>query len=201
MAETRTIKKYGNRRLYCTLESRYVNLAEVAAMLRDGQEVQVVDAKSGADLTRQVLTQIIIEDSRHDDGPPLDFLRQLVRTTDQANKDFLQWYLGHATEAFKKIQDTVGPRLKLPTIEEQRKTWSRLLDPFGVVRSFTATGAKSDTSIDPEGVDTAHRPQRKAAAPAEAESVVDPSEESNTTEQLASLRRRLEELEDRLGSS
>ena len=58
------IKKYENRRLYDTSASRYVNLEAVAELLREGREVQVVEAKSGDDITRQVLTQIIVDQSK-----------------------------------------------------------------------------------------------------------------------------------------
>ena len=58
------IKKYGNRRLYDTASSRYVNLDDLAAHIRAGRDVQVVDAKTGQDLTRVILTQIITEDAK-----------------------------------------------------------------------------------------------------------------------------------------
>jgi polyhydroxyalkanoate synthesis repressor PhaR len=58
------IKKYGNRRLYDSAGSRYVNLDDIAELVRAGQNVQVVDAKTGKDLTRVTLTQIITEDAK-----------------------------------------------------------------------------------------------------------------------------------------
>ena len=65
MAERKAvIKKYENRRLYDTGASRYVNLEDVARMVREGVEVQVVDARSGEDLTRVILTQVIVEDAK-----------------------------------------------------------------------------------------------------------------------------------------
>lgn len=79
------IKKYPNRRLYDTSSGRYVNLEDVASMIRQGTDVQVVDARTGEDLTRVVLTQIIVEDVRGGPtGLPLDLLRYLVMTTDRA---------------------------------------------------------------------------------------------------------------------
>ena len=65
---TVVIKKYGNRRLYDTAESRYVNLDEIAGLVRRGKDVQVVDAKTGQDLTRVTLTQIIMGLARHNNG-------------------------------------------------------------------------------------------------------------------------------------
>ena len=79
------IKKYPNRRLYDTSSGRYVNLDDVAILIRQGTDVQVVDARTGEDLTRVTLTQIIVEDAKGQPaGLPLELLRQLVRATDRA---------------------------------------------------------------------------------------------------------------------
>ena len=82
------IKKYPNRRLYDTSSGRYVNLDDVALLIRKGMDVHVVDARTGEDLTRVVLTQIIVEDVKGQPaGLPLDLLRQLVMATDRALSD------------------------------------------------------------------------------------------------------------------
>ena len=82
------IKKYPNRRLYDTSSGRYVNLDDVATLIRQGADVQVVDARTGEDLTRVVLTQIIVEDVK---GQPaslsVELLRELVIATDRAFSD------------------------------------------------------------------------------------------------------------------
>lgn len=107
-----TIRKYGNRRLYDTGGSRYVNLEEIARMVRDGIEVEVRDARSGEDLTRVILTQIIVEEARdRKTGLPLQLLRELVMASDQATHDFLSWYLNTARELQGKAQDTLQARL------------------------------------------------------------------------------------------
>lgn len=106
------IKKYGNRRLYDTLSSRYVNLDEIAAMVREGKEVQVVDAKSGADRTGVTLTQIITEDAKErPTGLPLELLRQLIVATDQARREFIMWYLKSAFDTYQTVQNTLQDRL------------------------------------------------------------------------------------------
>ena len=64
MTDTIVIKKYENRRLYDTHNSRYVNLEGVAQMVRSGEDIQVVDSKTGEDVTRHVLTQIIVDGAR-----------------------------------------------------------------------------------------------------------------------------------------
>ena len=106
------IKKYANRRLYDTSTGRYVNLDELAELIRKGKEIQVIDAKSGEDLTRVILTQIILEDAKgQPTGLPLELLRQLIVASDQAGREFLMWYLKSAFDAYHNIQDTVQARL------------------------------------------------------------------------------------------
>ena len=106
------IKKYGNRRLYDTAASRYVNLDGIAALIREGKEVQVVDAKSGRDLTRLTLTQIITEDAKNKPtGLPLELLRQLIVASDQVRQEFIMWYLKSAFDTYQKVQEAVESRL------------------------------------------------------------------------------------------
>jgi polyhydroxyalkanoate synthesis repressor PhaR len=98
------IRKYANRRLYDTSASRYVNLEDIAALIRNGTDVQVVDAKSGQDLTRVTLTQIILEDARDEPaGLPLDLLRKLIMTSDVVRREFMK----SAFDAYGKLQDAV----------------------------------------------------------------------------------------------
>lgn len=88
MPEAVLIKKYPNRRLYDTSSNRYVNLDDVALLIRRGADVRVVDARTGEDLTRVVLTQIIVEDAKGRPAAlPLDLLRQLVMATGNALSD------------------------------------------------------------------------------------------------------------------
>ncbi|HZU45001.1 MAG TPA: polyhydroxyalkanoate synthesis regulator DNA-binding domain-containing protein, partial [Terriglobales bacterium] len=110
--DTVVIKKYGNRRLYDTAGSRYVNLDEIAALVRQGKSVQVVDAKSGRDLTRVVLTQIITEDAKEKPtGLPLELLRQLIVASDQVRQEFVMWYLKSAFDTYEKVQSAMSNRL------------------------------------------------------------------------------------------
>ena len=102
--KTVVIKKYGNRRLYDTSASRYINLDDIAQMVRNGKDVRVVDAKSGDDLTRVVLAQIIMEDTKDRPGLPLELLRQLIVATDHVGREFVMWYLKSAFDAYEKMQ-------------------------------------------------------------------------------------------------
>jgi polyhydroxyalkanoate synthesis repressor PhaR len=107
-SDTVIIKKYGNRRLYDTSASRYVNLEEIATLVRHGKEVRVVDAKTGEDLTRVTLTQIIVEDARvGPTGLPLDLLRQLIVASDRVGREFVMWYLNSAFNAYQKVQESL----------------------------------------------------------------------------------------------
>ena len=106
------IKKYSDRRLYDAAASRYVKLDDIAQMVREGIEVKVVDARSGQDLTRLILTQIILDHAREQSAPlPLQLLEQLVRASDAATHEFLSWYLNSTLDLYQKVQDTLRTRL------------------------------------------------------------------------------------------
>ena len=106
------IKKYPNRRLYNTASRAYVNLGDLAALIRQGEEIQVVDAKTNEDITRVVLTQIILEDAKDaPTGLPLELLRQLIMASDRAGQEFIMWYLKSAFDTYEKVQDAVQNRL------------------------------------------------------------------------------------------
>lgn len=105
------IKKYSDRRLYDASASRYVKLEDIAAMVREGIDVQVLDARTGKDLTRVILAQIVMEDARErETALPLQLLRQLVQASDRATHDFLSWYLNSTMELYEKAQTSVRTR-------------------------------------------------------------------------------------------
>ena len=123
------IKKYTNRRLYNTTSRTYVNLNDLAALIRKGEEVQVVDAKTGEDITRVVLTQIIVEDAKDaPTGLPLELLRQLIMASDRAGQEFIMWYLKSAFDTYEKVQDAVQTRLQ--------DVRSAALSPLNLVKTF-----------------------------------------------------------------
>jgi polyhydroxyalkanoate synthesis repressor PhaR len=107
---TVTIKKYANRRLYNTATSSYVTLEDLSAMVKDGVEFCVYDAKTSEDITRSVLTQIIVEEegkSGQQNLLPIGFLRNLIGYYG----DNMQWmvpkYLEHSMDLFSKNQDQI----------------------------------------------------------------------------------------------
>jgi polyhydroxyalkanoate synthesis repressor PhaR len=103
-----TIKKYANRRLYDTESSAYITLDRLAQMVREGREFEVIDAKSGEDITRQVLTQIIVEEeTRGATMLPLNFLKQLIGLYGNSMQNFVPQYLEAAMDAFQRNQNAV----------------------------------------------------------------------------------------------
>jgi polyhydroxyalkanoate synthesis repressor PhaR len=100
--KTVVIKKYENRRLYDTANSRYVNLEEVAQLLQQGNDVQVVDASTGEDITRLILTQIIVEDAKTPESSfPLDLLRQMVVASGRASQESALQYMKTMLEVYQ----------------------------------------------------------------------------------------------------
>jgi polyhydroxyalkanoate synthesis repressor PhaR len=138
---TVVIKKYGNRRLYDTSGSRYVNLDDIATLIRQGKSVQVIDVATGEDLTRVTLTQIITEDAKgKPTGLPLELLRQLIVASDQTRQEFIMWYLKSAFDTYQAVQDSVQSRIS--------DMQSAIFSPVESVRRFlgkTTHEAASDS--------------------------------------------------------
>ncbi|MEO7655703.1 MAG: polyhydroxyalkanoate synthesis repressor PhaR [Sphingomicrobium sp.] len=103
-----TIKKYANRRLYDTESSSYITLDKLALMVREGREFEVVDAKSGEDITRHVLTQIIVDEEAHGSTLlPLNFLKQIIGLYGNSMQTFVPQYLEAAMDSFQRNQSAV----------------------------------------------------------------------------------------------
>ena len=96
------IKKYENRRLYDVTHSRYVNLDEIARAVQDEYDVQVLDASTGEDITRFVMTQIITEHAKAPDSVfPLDILRQMVVASGKASQESAFNYMRAVADMYK----------------------------------------------------------------------------------------------------
>ena len=107
------IKKYANRRLYNTATSSYVTLDYLCQMVKDGADFVVYDAKSGEDITRSVLTQIIVEEeSKGQNLLPINFLRQLISFYGDNLQFLLPRYLEQSMEAFAHNQEQMRNYLK-----------------------------------------------------------------------------------------
>jgi len=108
-----TIKKYANRRLYNTATSRYVTLARLATMVKAGREFVVYDAKTGEDITRTILIQIIVEEeSKGSTLLPLSFLRQFIRFYGDSLQTALPRYLEQSMDSFASNQDQMRDYMK-----------------------------------------------------------------------------------------
>lgn len=101
-----TIKKYANRRLYNTASSSYVTLDDLAQMVKREEEFVVYDAKTGEDITRSVLTQIIVEEeSKGTNLLPIPFLRQLIGFYGDSLQSIVPKYLEHSMASFRQNQE------------------------------------------------------------------------------------------------
>ncbi|MBC2777349.1 polyhydroxyalkanoate synthesis repressor PhaR [Parasphingopyxis marina] len=104
-SETVIIKKYANRRLYNTESSSYITLDHLGGMIREKRDFQVIDAKSGDDITHNVLTQIIMEEESHGQNMlPVSFLRQLIGMYGNSMSAMVPQYLEASMEAFQRNQ-------------------------------------------------------------------------------------------------
>ncbi len=106
------IKKYANRRLYNTHSSKYITLDFIAELIREGQEFSVVDAKTGEDITHNVLTQIVVEEENGGEGMlPVGFLKQLISLYGQPLQSQVPEFLDNAIHSFRagrnKLEDAV----------------------------------------------------------------------------------------------
>ena len=109
---TVTIKKYANRRLYNTATSSYVTLENLCDMVRNGEDFVVCDAKSGEDITRPVLTQIIVEqEAKGQNMLPLSFLRQLIQLYGDNVQAFVPRYLELTMETFARNRGDLHERM------------------------------------------------------------------------------------------
>ncbi len=109
---SRLIKRYGNRKLYDTQESRYVTLEAIAAFVKQGEEVQVVDNDSGEDLTAVTFAQIILEEERRKNGLlPLPILRNIIQQGEATLQD-LASRVDRGMEAIGSIGEKAGKRVQ-----------------------------------------------------------------------------------------
>ena len=178
------IKKYANRRLYNTATSSYVTLDDLSRMVKEGRDFVVYDAKSGDDITRAVLTQIIVEEEQKGQNLlPIGFLRQLI----SLYGDSMQWlvprYLDQAMAAFarnqeqmrKSLQQTFGGLFPFTNLEEMGKQNLALFEQ--TMKMFSPFGMPGET------------PAPKSEPPAPAGGDI-----RELTERINALQKQIEEL-------
>ena len=112
MNKARIIRKYPNRRLYDMEESRYVTLSDIRRLVVDGIEFVVLDKKTGADLTRSILLQVITEQEQQGDSVMTrDFLRQVIRSYDKVVPEFAADYLEESMKFFMAQQQSLRQQI------------------------------------------------------------------------------------------
>lgn len=156
------IKRYASRRLYNTETSDYVTLEDIAGFIREGREVQIVDLKSGDDLTRQYLLQIIAEhESRGENVLPLDVLTDLVRSyTSQANSvvpQFLAMSFDMLREGQSKVIETIAtPMTGMPgfdAMKAQQEAFVKAMTGGLKPPSWPTQGGETEADEDDESVE------------------------------------------------
>ena len=159
------IKKYANRRLYNTRKSSYVTLDDLSKMVREGEDFAVYDAKTGEDITRSVLTQIIVEEEAKEQNMlPTNFLRELIRLYGDPLQGVVPGYLDAAMEAFSRNQDQMrqafGANAAFGNFEAMARAnmdffeqSMRMFSPFGAATKPEAKKAPDAPAAEP-GSDT-----------------------------------------------
>jgi polyhydroxyalkanoate synthesis repressor PhaR len=180
------IKKYANRRLYNTQTSSYVTLDHLAAMVKEGTEFEVQDARTGEDITRSVLTQIIFEEEAKGQSLlPIKFLRQLIRFYGDSLQTFVPGYLDMSMDSFTKNQGAMRDRIAEALgggnqmVENMTRQNLQLFEnAMAMFTPFGAAAAKGETAKKPQ-----------AAAPSD--------EVADLKEEVEQMRRQLAELSQR----
>jgi polyhydroxyalkanoate synthesis repressor PhaR len=193
------IKKYANRRLYNTASSAYITLDNLSQMVKSGQDFVVHDAKSGENITRQVLTQIIFEEeAKGENLLPVDFLRQLIRFYGDSMQSFVPSYLQFSMENLTKEHERLREQMVGPSGNEMIKTMEdqarnnmkmfqealQVFNPFVAVQGAAeaAQSAGKKPSTPAEEVSTAAKPD---------------SDLDDLRKQIKSMQSQIERLADR----
>tara|TARA_R110002110_G_scaffold122805_4_gene299212 strand:+ start:1763 stop:2365 length:603 start_codon:yes stop_codon:yes gene_type:complete len=185
-----TIKKYANRRLYNTETSSYVTLDHLSQMVKDDKDFAVFDAKTGEDITRSVLTQIIVEEESKGGQNllPISFLRQLIGFYGDSLGGLVPRYLEHAMGSFSTNQDemrgymekALGGMFPLNQIEELNKQNVAMFE--NAMKMFAPGMPSSDMSEKP------------AAAPKEEEKEEQDGNLNDMKSQLEAMQKQLDKL-------
>jgi polyhydroxyalkanoate synthesis repressor PhaR len=180
-SQATVIKKYANRRLYNTATSTYVTLDDLSLMVKNGQDFLVYDAKTGEDITRSVLTQIIFEEENKGTQNllPINFLRKLIRFYGDQMQGFVPGYLDFSLDNLSKEQDKIRKNMmdgmglgqmavpgNLAGMEEHAKRNMALFnDAMKVFNPFAAmmSGSMADASPPPSHAPAAAAPSANAS--------------------------------------
>jgi polyhydroxyalkanoate synthesis repressor PhaR len=193
------IKKYANRRLYNTATSSYVTLDHLCTMVKEGQDFTVHDAKTGEDITRSVLAQIIFEEEGKSGQNllPIKFLRQLIRFYGDSLQGLLPSYLELSMDSFAREQEKLRGRIasafggpaRLGQFEEQIRQNFAVFD--GAMRMFSPFANRPRG--DKEKPDASGAPKEQPTANDETNRET-PNELDELKRQLAAMQEQLENL-------
>lgn len=170
MTESRTIKKYPNRRLYDTEESRYITLADVRKLVVDEVDFVVIDQKSGDDITRSILLQVISEEETN--GQPImtrDFLSEMIRAYSRSMPGFVGSYLEQSLRVFLRQQQQLRSQMvemmggvdpMAPMRDLAQQNWSQWVsmqqEMWRAMLGQSGHGPKN-TSTEPSAADRSQR--------------------------------------------
>ncbi len=159
MSKARIIKKYPNRRLYDTEDSRYITLVDVRELVLSKTEFIVIDKKSGDDITRPILLQVISEQEQHGEAVMSeDFLSQVIRSYGKVVPGFMANYLEQSMKLFTTQQQNLRGQVKrvvgidpveavTDIAQKNFNRWKSLQDE--VLRRFKGLGLDVDTDTKP----------------------------------------------------
>lgn len=140
------IKRYGNRRLYNTETKSYVNYQDLAKIVRDGNDIKVIDSKTKEDVTKAVLIQMILEEEKNDKTVlPTEFLFQILRTREDSLQDFFKNHLSASFNAYLKTKEEFDNRFRsiLEMAVSAPQMWEKMIPGAEVMREVL-TGKKKD---------------------------------------------------------
>src|SRR5712692_4856877 len=140
------IKRYGNRRLYNTETSAYLNYQDLVKLIRDGHDVQVIDSRTKADVTKPVLMQVILEEEKNQSMLPVSFLFQIIRSRESAVQDFFKNYLSSSFEAYLKTKEEFDRRFRgfLQMGSTAPELWEKLVPGAEAAKEFWGLSKKEE---------------------------------------------------------
>jgi polyhydroxyalkanoate synthesis repressor PhaR len=204
------IKKYPNRRLYDTRRARYVTLEELAALIRGGERVEVLDARTEEDLTRSVLLQVILEENARAELLPVELLHALIRVQGTAAASPLAGFLAGAWKQWSEAGETWGQALQkgwdllrnAPGMGMGSAFWdaARAAGPFGAGPGSGSGPAGAGSGTAGAGAEFEDDPEEEPPVAADSNPGIprDPAAAQDTASELAALRQRLDDLMSRL---
>jgi polyhydroxyalkanoate synthesis repressor PhaR len=195
------IKKYGNRRLYDTGESRYITLDELASKIRAGSDVRIVDAQSGEDLTQATLVQVVLEAGNAAKFLPVQLLTQMIRLSDDALAEFFSRYVTGALDLYLQAKRGVqslasyNPLTQIPMAASDALTRMWMGSPFGGPAYPAYGGYAAPSPIPPTPSPAAH------PAPVNGEADAEATAAAKGEGDVAAMRRELDELKQAVRES